>query len=298
MHKARILVADDDAVNLRLLLALLEKAGCEVITARDGGEAWSLIRNSSPLFDVVILDRKMPGMDGLEILKRMKEVPGLRYLPVILQTGMGERDQILEGIQAGALYYAPKPLDPELFSSVVDSAIQVSTNTRGLQHEVHSFVQSLPLLHSAQFKFRTLQEAQFLAHLLATACPDPERTVVGLTELLVNAVEHGNLELGYEGKTKCLHDLTLRQEIERRLELPDYKNRKARVFLERKPWGLLLTIQDEGPGFDWRTYWDLDQTRVFDTHGRGIPMARNMSFDGLAYVGNGNTVVATVLFPN
>jgi hypothetical protein len=58
-----------------------------------------------------------------------------------------------------------------------------------------------------------------------------------------------------------------------------------------------MTIQDEGDGFDWQKYLDFDPERAFDPHGRGIAMARMMSFDALEYQGKGNTVVLKIARP-
>lgn len=297
MHPITVLVADDDHVNLRLLRALLEKSQCAVYTAGDGMEAWELLERGGEDLDVVVLDRNMPGLDGLGLLKRMKRLPRLHHVPVIMETALGEKTQILEGIEAGALYYVPKPLDPEYFISTVESAARVSRSIRGMKAEFDSLQQAVPLLERAEFQFRTLPEAQRVANLVAAACPDPENAVIGLTELLANAVEHGNLELGYAAKSHHLQNFTLRKEIARRLELPEYRDRRAHLTFHREPWGILLKVQDQGPGFDWRRYLELDQSRAFDAHGRGIPIARTMAFDSLTYMGNGSTVVATLLHP-
>jgi anti-sigma regulatory factor (Ser/Thr protein kinase) len=69
------------------------------------------------------------------------------------------------------------------------------------------------------------------------------------------------------------------------------------VTLSREAGDITLTIQDEGDGFDWRKYLEFDPERAFDPHGRGIAMARMMSFDALDYQGNGNTVVVKIAGP-
>ena len=85
-----------------------------------------------------------------------------------------------------------------------------------------------------------------------------------------------------------------RPEIERRLLLPQFRDRLARVRFEQEDSRLRFTISDEGNGFEWQRYLDFDPSRVFDPNGRGIAMAHRTSFSSLEYLGSGSTVVATV----
>jgi anti-sigma regulatory factor (Ser/Thr protein kinase) len=66
------------------------------------------------------------------------------------------------------------------------------------------------------------------------------------------------------------------------------------IRFERTPEAILFTVQDQGDGFTWNTYLDFDPERIFDPNGRGIAIARSMSFDTLEYLGNGNTVRVSV----
>ncbi|MCX8018369.1 MAG: ATP-binding protein, partial [Rhodocyclaceae bacterium] len=118
--------------------------------------------------------------------------------------------------------------------------------------------------------------------------------VLGLSELMLNAIEHGNLGIGYAEKTRLIAEERLEAEIARRLALPEYGVRKGRLSIERLPDGYEFTIKDEGSGFDWRAYLELSPERAYHTHGRGIAMARSLSFDRLEYKGCGNTVVAHI----
>ncbi|MBF0530659.1 MAG: ATP-binding protein, partial [Deltaproteobacteria bacterium] len=121
-------------------------------------------------------------------------------------------------------------------------------------------------------------------------CPDPGRTVTGLQELLINAVEHGNLGITYAEKTKLVIEGTWITEVKRRLSMDCYRQRSAVVEFERHPTELVLTIRDEGFGFDYQCYLNFDPERVLDPNGRGIALARMVSFDELEYQGMGNTV--------
>ena len=108
--------------------------------------------------------------------------------------------------------------------------------------------------------------------------------MLGLTELLVNAVEHGNLEISYDEKTELTRERALQREISRRLALPAYRDRVAAVRFERSGGRVQVEICDQGPGFDPEPYLTIDPRRVFDSHGRGIAIAKLLSFDRLEYV--------------
>ena len=145
----------------------------------------------------------------------------------------------------------------------------------------------------AVYEIRTLQEAKALAAQLAAAHPDPDRVVIGLTELLVNAVEHGNLGITFGEKAELLERGALQAEIERRLARPDLAARRVRVTLRREAGCVSTRIEDEGEGFSFRPYLEVDPERALGENGNGIVIAR-MSFDDLAYHGRGNVVVAVV----
>ncbi|ULA62659.1 MAG: PAS domain S-box protein [Nitrospira sp.] len=152
---------------------------------------------------------------------------------------------------------------------------------------------TMQLLRHGHFELHTLTEARNLAELLAYAFPDPSRTQVGLTELFVNGVEHGNLGLSYEEKTALLEAGTLDREIARRLALPEYARKRVWVSMDRTETQLRVSVADEGAGFDWAQYLSADATRPGEGHGRGIAMAKAISFDKLEYQGRGNQVVVT-----
>ncbi len=78
----------------------------------------------------------------------------------------------------------------------------------------------------------------------------------------------------------------------RRQALPDNQAKVVSVTFRRMERDVYFRIRDEGKGFDWESYLQFDPERAFDTHGRGIALARNMSFSRLEYLGSGNEVVA------
>ncbi len=290
----QLLLVDDSPVNLNLLTHHLRDKEYTCVTASSGVRAWELLEQQPDRFHAVVVDRMMPEMDGIEVLKRMKEHQLLRQVPVIMQTAAGTQQQILEGLQAGAYYYLVKPYDKATLVAIVDAAVRDHSNYLELQHDLRRTTGTMGLLESATFTFRSPDEAKNLATLLAHAYPDPNRVVTGILELTLNAVEHGNLEIGYEQKTQLIEEDKLDEEIVRRLNDPLYSSRVVTAHFARHPTKLSLQISDQGKGFDWQKYLDFDPDRAFDTHGRGIAMANKLSFDQIEYRGAGNRVI-TVL---
>lgn len=290
----RVLVVDDHAIDRKLLTHHLQPEGYVVETASDGVEAWELLTANVDRYDVVLLDRSMPRMNGVELLGKIKSDERLRTLPVIMQTAFTKREEILEGMRAGAYYYLTKPYDVEMLRSVVRTAVEDYYGYRELQAEVRKGTDTMRLMKHAVFSFRTVEQAHDVAMLLANACPNPSNAVVGLTELLVNAIEHGNLGITYDDKSRLHTSGDWTAEVERRLAMPENATKHAEVVFDRTDATLSFLIRDQGPGFDWERYLTVDPQRAFDTHGRGIAMANRLSFSHLEYRGTGNEVVGTI----
>jgi DNA-binding response OmpR family regulator len=103
----RVLVVDDELAISALLEHALVKAGYSVSTASGGRECLEAVAETPP--DLVILDVVMPGMDGFEVLRTLRQAAGTKLLPVILLTGRGEHEDKLEGWMGGADRYLTKP---------------------------------------------------------------------------------------------------------------------------------------------------------------------------------------------
>lgn len=138
-----------------------------------------------------------------------------------------------------------------------------------------------------RFELRTLDEARHLAASLAARFPDPGAAVLGLVELMVNAVEHGNLRISTAEKADLLRRGVWEEEVKRRLLLPENAVKRVRVELCREPHALTLLIRDDGPGFDWKQYFELDPARAQEPNGRGIALARQLAFPDLEYLDGG-----------
>ncbi len=116
---ARILVVDDIEANVRLLEAKLTAEYYDVMTAYDGPTALAIAAAESP--DIILLDVMMPGMDGFEVCRRLKDDPLTRHIPVVLVTALDGRQDRINGLDAGADEFLNKPIDDVMLFSRVRS---------------------------------------------------------------------------------------------------------------------------------------------------------------------------------
>jgi len=296
MHKKKssVLVVDDEQFNLDIIEEFLIDADIEAVCVDGGEQALSILNETPHRFSAVLLDRMMPGIDGIEVLSKIKADKKLNRLPVIMQTAKGGQQHMVEGLTAGAHYYLTKPYDQKTLIAIVNTAVRDYQNYLHIQDSLKETAETLKMMDKGQFTFKSLHESRNLAALLANACPDSERVVLGLTELMTNAVEHGNLGIGYEEKSKLNILGEWENEIERRLSSSLYKDKVVNIEFSRNDTEITFLITDQGPGFDWNEYMEISPERAFDSHGRGIAMANSMSFDQIEYLDTGNKVRATV----
>jgi CheY-like chemotaxis protein len=291
---ATLLLVDDDEFIRTFTQEVLEQCGYSVDTAEDGLAAWEKLDVTPARFDLVLLDKRMPRLDGIAVLRRIKADSRFRDLPVIMLTGDNQQKDITEGLAEGAYYYLTKPSTEEVLTLVIKNALNDWRQKRELRALLGRQNRNLTLMRRAEFTYRTLLEARDLALLLADASMNPERTLNGYSELLVNAVEHGNLGISYAEKSALMNDGQWANEVEARLLRPEYADRVVSVTLEKSDHVSTVTITDQGDGFDWQSFVEFSPERVFDLHGRGIAMSKAISFDGLEYQGKGNIVVTKV----
>ncbi len=285
---------DDDSLNLTSLSRVLSRGGFHVLMAENGERALSLLEADTKGFSALLLDRRMPRLDGLQVLRRLKQSHRFRDLPVIFQTAMDRAEDIIEGLQAGAYYYLTKPLDPKMVLAVVSAATKDYSNQKAIHAELERTRAAISCMEEGRFRYQTLHGSHELASLLAKTCPDPNRVVLGLSELMINALEHGNLGITFEEKTALIEAQRWEEEIARRQRQPENLAKWVTVHFRRTPDRIRFEIQDVGSGFQWQRYQEFRPELLFNTHGRGILMARMNAFDQVEYSGCGNHVMAEV----
>ena len=122
MAKEKILVVDDEEDILELLRFNLSREGCQVFCASSGEEALRLVRSEIP--DLMVLDLMLPGIDGLEVARRLKSDPNTKNLPIVMLTAKGEEADIVTGLELGADDYVPKPFSPRILVARVRAVLR------------------------------------------------------------------------------------------------------------------------------------------------------------------------------
>ncbi|TGN20403.1 response regulator [Leptospira idonii] len=292
-----LLAVDDESINLMIIEESLSEKGFTIVKAKDGEEALAILNQGDHSFYAIILDRLMPKMDGIELLRKIKRSEKWRDIPVIFQTAMSGISDMTEGLDSGAFYYLTKPYSRAVLVTIVQTAVEHYIKLIKAKEDLHKGMGALRHLTKGEFRIKTIRESHELAPLLANACPDPERVLTGIMEILNNAIEHGNLGITYQEKTELHNNDKLMEEIFNRLELPEYKDKFVQVLFDKDGEKITIVIKDQGKGFDWQKYLSLQAMtkNAFKTHGRGIFMARKLSFDDLTYLDNGATAVITIL---
>ncbi|MCI0506776.1 MAG: response regulator [Gammaproteobacteria bacterium] len=288
--KPCVLLADDEVFNLEILEELLDDYGFESDTAENGREAVELLTANPGKYQAVLLDRMMPGMGGIEVTHFIKQDVRLRMIPVIMQTAKATKQDIEEGLGAGILYYLTKPFAKEDLLAIVDTAVRYFYECQALCRELGNNRAKMPA--EGSIEFRSLNEARNAATRLAGLAMDPDKVVVGLFELFVNAIEHGNLGIGFDYKSELQKSGGWLAEIERRLQLPENRHKKVSVGYQIQHGNVRYTAKDEGHGFNYREFLNISTKRSLNMYGRGIAIAKVLSFDRLDYLDPGNQVVA------
>ena len=294
-EKARILVIDDEPLNLEIIMHTLGRAGYDIKCLGDAEQALYTLHNNPEDFDIILLDRQLPGMDGLELLKRIKKHDKLKNLLVIMQTALGEKKQIEDGINSGAFYYLTKPFDSSQLLSIVESASTHLIQEKLRLEIVKKSSMIYGLVETCNLIVRNLEEVDKATTFLTNLFPDPEKVSFGIHELILNAHEHGNLDLGFFKKNDLKSEDVWQDEIKRREKLPENQGKFVKVNYIKTTDKITLVIEDQGSGFDFASYLSFNADRVTENHGRGVAISKSTCFDEMEYTPPGNKVTCTVL---
>ena len=134
MSGHRILVVDDEPLNVELLEQELTDGGYEVDAAYDGEAALTMITDSPP--DLILLDVLMPGLDGIEVCRRLKQDPATRLIPVIIMTGHGTVGVSVRAMKGGAVDFLEKPFDDQELLDAVNRAIDRDRQQRKVRQRL------------------------------------------------------------------------------------------------------------------------------------------------------------------
>lgn len=155
----------------------------------------------------------------------------------------------------------------------------------------------LRMLRHVELECRTREQADEVADTVAALLPDPVAGRLGLIELLLNAIEHGNLEIGGNLKAQLLRERKFDDELATRLAQAPYNTRVVRVVVTVAYPTVEIEIDDDGPGFAWQRALAAELDASDRPSGRGIAIVSRTCFPGLVYRDPGNVALVKVTWP-
>lgn len=266
---------------------LIDDTLYNTVTSKSGVDGFKMLLKEPANYEAVIIGPYLKDVQPLYLVHKINCCSSLRILPIIIEANHGSNEEITACIQAGAHYYLDK--DTELVDQILTAAIRDHLRYQETANKISPLPTGSSLVQ-ATFKLQTLAEAQSAAAVMAQTCPNPRLAAVALAELLINGIEHGNLGITFEDKTRLYKTKKWIEEVERRLLLPSNREKYVTAHFERKDDTIVIKIRDQGKGFNWDKYENLGVNRVYNTHGRGIVLAKNLAFQRMTYHGNGNEV--------
>ena len=294
LAKKHVLLVEPDDKDRQSACQILENGGYSVTALENPDRVIEKLDGGANRVGVIILPNIEKSPRLADCLERIQSSDSLRHTPIILRAPQDE-DVIDRNLKSGMIFHhLSKKASPSRLVAITEAAFLSFEQFERLTREVETQSTVINLLKSGIFELRTLEEVAPLATILSQVSPDPRAMALGLSELMVNAIEHGNLGISYENKTRLLENGTWKEEVDRRLALPENAGKRIRVEYLRGTHSTTVTISDLGNGFDWQKYLELDPSRLLAAHGRGIAIAAASAFDEMSYIGNGNTVIVTV----
>ncbi len=282
-----ILVVEDEDDLLHEIVKCLRRNKHEVMTAGNGLLGWDVFRECAETFDAVLTDVKMPVMDGLTLLQKVREKHS--KIPVIIMTGHGDLEMSIQALRMGAFDFLVKPFDPELLEQALEKlnsirqAPVMETDLLASIREVHldfpSETQAIPRI-----------QAYLKDYYTAVCMPYPINTNhVGLClhEALTNAVIHGNLQVDSVLKERSWENFEAL--IRTRENDPEFKMRRVHVSYRVHSDAVEFEIRDEGNGFDLGNLPNPNDPLALLSSGRGLILIRSF-MDRVEWNESGNQI--------
>lgn len=237
-----------------------------------------------------------------DILSAVPSISQYKNIPIVMVLDEDNKIYQADLMKMGATAFVFRCADDGKahFTARINEILKLQTAQfnaiKKIEHTIQERIAAIHSLQSGVFKIKSREEAQNLAALLSEIGQEPTLLAIGLSELIINGVEHGMLGISHEEKSKYIEEGGLADELERRSNLEINQGKLVSVEFNRKGDYLYFKIKDPGKGFDYKKYIKddiIDQmNEAMTKHGRGISMAK-ACFKTLDYKGVGNEVWAT-----
>ena len=145
-----ILLVDDNPTNLQVLFQTLEGVGCKLLVAKNGEMALSIVGKAAP--DLILLDIMMPGIDGYEVCRQLKNNPATLGIPVIFLSALGDTEDKVKGLQLGAVDYITKPFQPDEVIARVNTHLTIHRLKREVESQKDQLEHELEVVSEVQRK--------------------------------------------------------------------------------------------------------------------------------------------------
>jgi len=287
-----LLVVADNPDTQTVILEHARAKGHSVIAATTPALGLTTFDLTQP--DIVIMDLFLPDQEGMTLVRQIRE--RRPTCPVVLLTDAGHDDSTMEGLRAGALDYVQQPIYEEAFAQVLQRAI----------HSLPASVDDAPGVERLEY---VLVMGPDPCHVESTVAWLIQGTAMGLMEarqlhlraalqeLVMNAVEHGCLELRYRDKIEAMAKDRYDALIQQRRQEARFRDRRVtiRAIYDKRQQMLTYQIADEGTGFNWKSRVNrpLDACATGDASGRGLFLTQSF-FPDIRYNDKGNEVTFTV----
>lgn len=286
----KVLIVEDEAPIRLLLSKTVQSMGHIVEVAEDGEMGLTKFKAFEP--DIVLSDILMPKMNGLELLEKIRKISSDAL--VIMVTAFGSADYTLKALQLKANDYIMKPFRPRQLKEYLDK-YEAILRSRTLDQEI------VGMFLRREFTLRFSNNLQLISKLADKMMQETQNTIakdcrlgvhLGLVELLVNAIEHGNLEITFDEKKDALEGSSgeWMNLVNQRLNDERLKDRLAEVHFLMTQEFCEWTITDQGKGFNWHSLPDQSDPEILlAANGRGIMLAK-LQFDEYEYNESGSQV--------
>jgi DNA-binding response OmpR family regulator len=282
----RVLLVEDDPGVRCSLVEILRHYGYDPREAGDGREAIELFTRQPA--DIVVTDVRMPGIDGLELLARIKRAAP--ETSVVIMTGFGAEETAIQAIRNGASNYFKKPVNIPEFVYALGVLADLVRSRREHQFDPRLLEWESRIVRVGSDFDDIYPVIRELTANAAAFSFDVESTRIALLEAVTNAIEHGSLGITREEKQAAMRAGKLRELYAERAGCAPWRDRQVRIEYELTPTQVFYRIADEGDGFDWRALPDSENPdNLFSGCGRGIVVMR-LSMDAVTFNERGNQV--------
>lgn len=287
----KILYVEDDEQTRWICVSILTSLGHEVTQADNANAAWLLLETEKVDFDCLILDKNMPNGSGLELIRAIRGSVWHTELPAIMLSAEGGNTSVMESIEGGVNLYLTKPATKAQLGAALEKIQSDVKKRKALTYRYEQLVEGIFNLNSGLFKFQTPSQAKSVALLLSQIAPQPDRVFLGLFEIFINSIEHGNLQIEPDRKNQAIQEGRYREELELLARQYPYNSRWVQVECISDCEFCTLRVSDEGSGFNWRTQVGQCSAPSILGEMHGLHRAMNAGFHQLDYEEDGRVAV-------